>query len=246
MKLKDMFDRILVESGQFMMKEDIELDIDKFRILINSALSTYSQYSPHHAKFNLNVTNLTNNFGGIIYKFSDGENPNPPAILDDETFSPVPKGIPDWISDIIPVRLAGVHPWYFRQKEEWTNKELEYKRQFPWEYIKPTLYVPVQSVYEVTAVYRHKVEETAYKDPHIGVIRKELEVSTITDHDDDFFELLRGRFMVALGRNRRAFTLNELPITMDSADLVSEGTELITSAMDKLENKSSKFWLAYR
>jgi hypothetical protein len=227
-----MFDRVLVESGQFLMKDDIELDLDRFKILVQSTLGTYSKYVPHHHIFNLDVQALDTSFGGLKYTFHEGSSP---------------FGIPDWISDLIPVRLAGVHPWYFRQKEEWVNKELEYKRQFPWEYRRPHLYVPVQSIYEVTAVYHHRIKEKSSDEPvGSGVLKKNYEVLTIDERADHFFDLLRGRFLKALGRNRRAFTLNELPITVDAAELVSEGDQIEKDALEQLSNVDHKFWLAYR
>lgn len=253
MLLRDMFDRILMESGQFLMKEEIELDIDRFSLLVKSALSTYSKFSPYHKKFNLNVVALGNSFGGLAYTFTESQTTQLKSLsdIDDSPFdligeTKIPNQIPDWISDIIPVRLAGVHPFYFHQMEQRANPELEVKLQFPWEYNKPTLYVPVQSLYEVTAVYKHRIVGITYKDPQNGTLRKEGVVRTISDADDDFFKLLTGKFMKALGRNRRAFTLNELPITQDSAELVSEGDQMEKDALQDLETKSHKFWLAYR
>jgi hypothetical protein len=71
------------------------------------------------------------------------------------------------------------------------------------------------------------------------------ELLTITDDDDLFFKILTGYFMVGLGRSRKAFTLNELPIVTDAADLVSEGTALITDGQLALQETSSKFYLAW-
>ena len=74
----------------------------------------------------------------------------------------------------------------------------------------------------------------------------EYRVDTITDADDEFFEILTGKFMKALGRSRRAFTINELPITMDASELVSEGDEMIRAAEESLVEKEMKLYLAYR
>lgn len=229
MKLREMFDRILVESGHFLMSEDIELDLDKFAILVKSALGKMNQLSPHHERFNVETSG--GGFGGLAYTFNN-------------TFRG--HGAPDWISEIIPVRLAGIHPWYFKSSTETQNPELEQKKQFPWEYIKPTLYVPIGSIYDVTGVWNHKVVSVSYKDPSSGAIRKELEVTTITDNDDEFFKLLEGKFLVSIGRNRRAFTLNELPVTMDSDSLISEGQAKQEAAEQQLADEQHKFWLSYR
>jgi len=228
MKLKEMFDRVLTESGHFLMKDDIELDVDKFATLVKSALGKMNQLCPYHERFNLDVTG--GGLTGISYTFPS-------------TFRN--RGVPDWISDIIPVRMAGVYPFYFNSTLG-ANQELEEKRQFPWEYIKPTLYVPIGCVYDVTAVWKHKVVKVSYKDPASGVIRQELEVTTIDDDDDEFFKLLEGKFLKSLGRNRRAFTLNDLPITMDADQLVSEGEAKEQEAEQQMAEEQHTFWLSYR
>jgi len=229
MKLKEMFDRVLIESGHFLMKDDIELDIDKFAVLVKACLGKLNQYAPHHERFTISISYA--GLGGIAYTF-------------DKTFRG--HGEPDWISDVIPVRLAGVNPFYFQSTTSVTNSELEQKRQFPWDYIKPNLYVPIGSVYEITAVWNHKLVNVTYKDPNSTVLRTEMEVTTIGDKSDQFFKILQGRFMQALGRNRRAFTLNDIPVTMDSADLVSEGQAMEQQAEQDLADQAHKFWLAYR
>ena len=225
MRVREMFDRILIESGQYFNAGVTELDIDKFKTLVQICLGTYNQYYPYDEKFQLNIPNLS-------YTFTN-----------DVSHTTLPLGIPDWISDIVPVRLAGVHPWYFRHKEEWVNKELEYKKQFPWDYIKPTLYVPVQAMYQVHGVWNHRVVEVASQSKKD---EKQYECLTIDHNDDDFFDLLTARFLKSVGRNRRAFTLNDLPITVDADTLVSEGESMEALAKEDMENKSNKFWLAWR
>jgi hypothetical protein len=229
MKLREMFDRILVESGHFLMQEDIELDLDKFAILVKSALGKFNQFSPHHERFLLKVAG--GGLGGISYTFNS-------------TFRG--HGPPDWVSEIIPVRLAGIHPWYFKSSTQTQNEYLDKKEQFPWEYNKPVLYVPIGSVYDVTGVWNHKIVSVSYKDPTSGALRKELEVTTITENNDAFFKLLEGKFLVAIGRNRRAFTLNELPVSMDSDSLISEGQAKQELAEQQLADEQHKFWLSYR
>ena len=65
----------------------------------------------------------------------------------------------------------------------------------------------------------------------------------ITHRDHRFLKLMQGRFMQALGRSRKAFTLNDLPITSDAAEMVSSGKEIETEAITEI-NESGKWWLA--
>ena len=55
--------------------------------------------------------------------------------------------------------------------------------------------------------------------------------------------LVRGMFLKGIGRSRRAFTLNELPILMDAGDLISEGEALVEKAEQQMQNHQ-KFRLA--
>ena len=57
----------------------------------------------------------------------------------------------------------------------------------------------------------------------------------------DFINLCTGKFMIALGRSRRAFTLNELPFQMDTAEMVGEGQELWDNTVVRMEETSDCF-----
>ena len=65
--------------------------------------------------------------------------------------------------------------------------------------------------------------------------------STLNDTDYLFYELLKAKMMKSLGRNRRAFTLNDLPIASDASELVSEGQTLEESTMTMIHEQSKGF-----
>lgn len=69
-------------------------------------------------------------------------------------------------------------------------------------------------------------------------------IATMDDTDYLFFELLKARMLKSLGRNRRAFTLNDLPITSDASELVSEGQTLEEATMAQMQEQS-KAYLAW-
>ena len=69
-------------------------------------------------------------------------------------------------------------------------------------------------------------------------------VSSLNDTDYLFYELLKAKMMKSLGRNRRAFTLNDLPIASDASELVSEGQALEEATMTMI-HEQSKAYLAW-
>jgi hypothetical protein len=59
----------------------------------------------------------------------------------------------------------------------------------------------------------------------------------------DFINLAAAKFMIALGRGRRAFMLNELPVQLDGDALVSEGQLLWETTVARIEETSDIFML---
>lgn len=155
------------------------------------------------------------------------------------------EGVPDWLSDIIPIRILGTAHHFLQAggitstSRQASSPYLERKDNFPWEYRKPVLTIGINSELDIIAVYKHKLV-SATEDGKI-VFR----VDTIDDCSDVFFNLLRARFLKALGRSRRAFTMQDLPITVDASELVSEGTDLEERVMEDLIENHGKFYLAW-
>jgi hypothetical protein len=69
------------------------------------------------------------------------------------------------------------------------------------------------------------------------------DIPHITSRDHRFLKLVQGRFMQALGRSRKAFILNDLPITSDAPEMVSTGKEIEKEAIDEM-NESGKWYMA--
>lgn len=59
----------------------------------------------------------------------------------------------------------------------------------------------------------------------------------------DFLNLVAAKFMIALGRARRQFILNELPVQIDSQELISEGNELWEATKERVEETSDIFMM---
>jgi len=210
MTLQEIFDRVLLESSQFIVRaENLEVKIDKFVVLVRSVLGKYSRYAPESRKFNINASVRTYTFTGDI---------------------------PDWISNVVPVRIAGVPLWQLMDSFAYKFKKVE----APWEYRNPILYLPSPGIYDIVAVYKHAV----VKDGNTSDLDS-YNLSTIDDGADVFFKLLTGRFLQIVGRSRRAFTVEDFPITDDASELVSEGKEMEDEAKEELTEEFGDFYLSY-
>lgn len=226
MKLSDLTELILIESGEFILGDDIantNLSLNKFWRVVKRSLKLYSQYRSCIRKQNIEVANgfYTYTEAGSTY------------------------GIPDWISSVIPVGLsntAAMYNYYMNvpyNKEEYTM--LEIPRKFHWKYESPTLYVTENGKMDVTEHHQHSYTESFESD---GASIAEVDMPTLTEGEDRLFiDLVMSLFLLSIGRSRRAFTLEDLPISMDGEELVREGNELWEKTMEKLQNQSN-WWEA--
>lgn len=84
---------------------------------------------------------------------------------------------------------------------------------YHWQYRNPVLkFRYPQGVYEYTYIGPHQIGQN---DTY----------PTINLHDK-VINLIIGRFLMTVGRSRRAFTVDEIPINTDADTMVSEGKEL--------------------
>lgn len=221
MTLQELFDITLLRTGEFLVPQDkVELDVRRFRILIENALGWYSKYVPKIEYLYINA----NNTNSRQYVFVE------------EAF---PYGIPDDISDIIPVRISGVVPYYLREFDR-PRSNLDIKVEFPWVYRKPVLTLPTNAEFDVKAFYFHRLKNFGTND------NPNWEVRTITENDQEFIDLVIARFLIALGKSRRAFTIEDLPIKVDATELVSEGKDLEKQAKEDIINNKHEFYLAWQ
>lgn len=96
---------------------------------------------------------------------------------------------------------------------------------YHWRYEKPTLYFRYpDGDYIFSYIGNHE-----YKDGKIDSI----------DLHDRFFNLLVGRFLMTVGKSRRAFTIDEIPINTDASEMISEGKEMYDAAIEEIRENSS-------
>lgn len=234
-----MFDRVLSESGEYLIDTaDLDLDIGRFERLVKSVLGTYNRYSPIPKKFNWQTANLS------VIQFTDDFR----APLTGELI-----GVPEWISSVTPVRgRSNVSPFFQGgavgrlpgSVYNFGTVDLVDKDPTPFEYRKPNLYLAFPGLWDVKAQVYHKITNYLYDDQTADGnpgAESDLQVATIDDHNDIFFDLLQAKFLIALGRNRRAFTLQPLELTTDAAELVAEGKEQWAAAKEDLATNFATF-----
>lgn len=210
-----MFNRVLVRSGQFILRpKNIELNVDSFRILVEDACAEYSRTRPYDKTYNIS-------FKGNLHRTWD-------ANFDTEL-----KRIPDWISEVTPTNLTNMYGSPYDSGRIITDSI-----ESPWVWENNVLTVPYYSNYKVVACYEHIVEETPVEND-----TPFWEVRTITTKDTLFFKLLQAMFLQGIGRSRRAFTHNDLPITMDADTLASEAETMLNDIKEELGNVQ-KWYLA--
>jgi len=219
--LSELEEIVMIESGEYLLLniENLTLTTAKFWAMVKRVLKYYEGKCPFVYKHNLTVSS-----GKYTYQDS------------------VSYGPPDWISSVVPTTSSNIMDVYsvLSNKVAGETSLLEIPRGFVWKYENPNLYVSEDGIMDVVECHAHQYTET---DDSAGVLQ-EVTISTITQKDDSkFIDLVLARFLMMLGRSRRAFTMNDLPITSDGDQLVSEGQELWRDTVEKLE-ETDKWYLA--
>jgi hypothetical protein len=133
----------------------------------------------------------------------------------------------------------------------WSPDRLVAPRTFLWRYERPVLFYSAVGTVDVKAIYDHQFikvyndDETPIPGQHVRL--KDVNIPGIEDDPNYKIleDLLLGRFMQIVGRSRRAFTFNELPITTDAKEMVAEGTDIYEKAEKALYSRH-KWWRAIR
>lgn len=98
-----------------------------------------------------------------------------------------------------------------------------------WRYDKPTLKFR----------YPDGLYQVVYMAPHVYT----NDTIASIEIQDNFLNLVVGRFLMSVGKSRRAFTVAEMPIQTDASEMISEGKELYDTTLE-LIRVNSKFNLA--
>jgi len=142
--------------------------------------------------------------------------------------------IPTWISSVVLFGAPQLSATTILSNSMANQQESD---SVVWRYESPRLYCNYGGTFDIQSIYARNI--TAIGDPVT-----DYDIENIDFDDELFIEIMIGRFLKSLGRSRRAFTLSALPVEMDAAELVSEGTERENNALESLKGDNSSWHLA--
>ena len=210
MKLKEIFDMVLVESGQFLLGTDIEMNDGNFKLFMQSCLNFYNKHNSHVLRFPVECVQVGK---GSSYTFEEDA--------------------PDIIFSANAQTLGNPVTAWFYGVAQTDNEYFVDKKPQPFRYEKPTLYSSYLGTHEVKAGYHHKITFEEID----GL--KEFKIDTIdfsTGEHSDFLEYITGRFMMVIGQSRAAFTMSDIPLINNGETMISDGKEMREKAEEKIKD----------
>lgn len=231
---------LLVRNGQHLSGNltRIRLTLPQLWYMVEAELYEYQQFIPVTKKFNISVGVQA----GPAYDFTTDSH-NPGFDITDQD-NPVFGNTPQWISKVVPVgsnqMIANWAAWKRTDQFPGQLGKLIQPRTMIPNYRKPVLYITEAGRFDVECHYHYftKVESNT-----VGDI-EEITDYIVQDIDQSqgymiFRDMVSARFLQMIGRSRRAFSHNELPITTDAAQLVTEGEANYEKALEKLHARSN-------
>jgi hypothetical protein len=261
MLLSELVEVILCESGQFIAGdlECIGINLKQlYKGIVIRELSTYERYRPDVYQFN-RLAQPTGNAEATVDFFDTSDSTGTPEPRKDGGIFDAnhsghnvdPGRVPLWISQVVPVNVlttAGI--LYLIQETRFTNvgeqSILHEPRTFLWHYERAKdktsgiLYTTETGRLDITAAYEyHRIEMYDVEGNLVDVEFENMEEGK----DEIFIDMVLGKFMMKIGRARRAFTLNNSPVQFDSEQLVQEGNTIYDQAKERLYEQS-EWWTA--
>lgn len=214
MDLDELIEVIKVESGQYEIDLD-ELDPAKYKLLLKrKVLPVINRYMPYTV--------------------------DTVIVVSASPYTYITTDIPEWLSNVIPIGNVStsniILTGNLRMGRYESGASLGLplgdisKPTFLWNYQKPKLYIEHLGDMLATECYKAKLTETDTETFSIDLLKEDALPYMI--------DLLLGYIMVAVGRARRAVTLNDLPIIFDTDTLVSEGQQLILETKEDIKQNS--------
>ncbi len=255
MLLSELIDEILLESGQFIVGDLTCIGFDKLKFLnsvVISELKFYQRYRPLTFRFGRRADQIANGQASIFFSNQDSTGAHDGSQDAGQIFSNRvgifnrdPGIVPTWVSEVVPTNLrtsAGI--LYLMQETRFINTVersiLHEPRTFLWHYEHDDdhgiLYTAETGNMDITAHYEYPVVDMV--DSQGTFIDAELKYID-QGKDEIFIDMVLGKFLVILGRSRRAFTLANSPVNFDASELVAEGTELVKESRDRLYEQSN-------
>ena len=145
-------------------------------------------------------------------------------LYDDKEFTEETDGV-------IPLNITNIRRRRYQAYPLFNASVGRFATSLRWRYISPYL----------TFQYPKDIYTVDYYAPHIY---KDEKIDTL-DLSSNFIDLFIARFMISIGSGRASFVLNDIPITTNASDLLSDGKELLQATQDLIRETSS-YHLAIR
>lgn len=229
MKLTELFQYVVTATGEHLLgdPEDFGLTLDTFWQSIQPDFEEYERFYPLTKTIHVEIN--TNNMLGGKYDFS--KDPNNIGYDPDDTVSSVNGAMPEWISRVVPVNQTRMlmNPLWWRLAGNFASpSRLIVPRTMLIDYRKPYLYITEPGRFEVQAHYR-RLLEYSYGGTEEDPILQDVEIHNL-ERSKIFLDLMVARFLLTVGRMRRSFTYDRLPITVDGNKMVDEATVMYEQA----------------
>jgi len=202
MLLSELIDIVITESGQFILGDDTREVLDCSNISIERFWIIAERALRYYEKHLPRKEKINIEVVGQVFEFDVGTNP----VVN-----------PTWVSTVRPVGLTqGV----LLRENLFPTSSLQ-PRTMVWEHRGSILYVSEDGTMDVVLCYPYITVKTT-----VATMLTEVDIQGITLSNNKYIDLVVAEFLIALGRSRRAFNLQELPIEMDASTLVDEGLDL--------------------
>lgn len=227
MELEELKSVILVETGQYLAPFEATLLSDKeFLRLVATELAIYNNHKQHKE-----VKRVTASQSGV-YTFTSTrpDKKDLPVYIIDARTSSSGSGGTYW--NVVNQSNRG-STGASRSDRYKTGLAYQQLDNFHYDKNSATIYFPESGTYEITCAYDRWLE-MAEAD---NVVQATVHHITVDDYK--FIRLVAARFMLALGRSRRAFTIEGIPVSFDASEMVAAGEELYSSTKESLVETSN-------
>lgn len=212
MQLTELIQLVLLRSGQIIVDDlsELHLSKEKFLLIVQNELVKYNKYCPYKKRYTIVTTE------------------DKPHVFKEE------DGIPRWISEVVPVSGANSSYDIFNRKFFYSSygEELHNPTLLLWRYDRPNLSMSSIGDFECIGHLDHPIIK---KDEIDETYFPTLSAS----QDEILIDLITAQFMITLGRSRRAYKLDQIPLITDDSELISDGTALYEQAYQRLLDNSS-------
>jgi hypothetical protein len=106
-----------------------------------------------------------------------------------------------------------------------------------WRYERPNLYIATTGFLEISGAFDYYIAPITENNQII-----DYDIQDIGFKETEFLALLKAKFLVTIGKQRRAFTANDIPFATDASEIVSEGAELWNITVERLQS-NAKWWI---